>query len=315
MCIRDSSYTVLDVPDLKEAIPVLCGLDCFNVTIPHKNAIIPFLDEVEEKAKASGSVNTVQVKQGRLFGYTTDGAGCRAALKNHGTELSGKVLLLGNGGAARAIAFEAAECPGTSLTIVSRENSVEKGQKLCSDLQKYRGVGREVRVLTYAALESEKTEFDVLINATSAGMYPHTGECPVSDVYKRQDDSFALGISSGFHRFPIHNTASLGNIELFTFFHHLFEFRRNDRLAILIQFKFWMVRSFVSRLRLVRSDHSAVFLDVNTGDTTCMLVDIFYRIDPSGRSPTAVDFKSNRFRIGILDVYKRQLQYHQERDC
>ena len=178
---RPLSYTVLDVPDLKEAIPVLCGLDCFNVTIPHKNAIIPFLDEVEEKAKASGSVNTVQVKQGRLFGYTTDGAGCRAALKNHGAELSGKVLLLGNGGAARAIAFEAAECPGTSLTIVSRENSVEKGQKLCSDLQKYRGVGREVRVLTYAALESEKTEFDVLINATSAGMYPHTGECPVSE--------------------------------------------------------------------------------------------------------------------------------------
>ena len=64
---RPLSYTVLDVPDLKEAIPVLCGLDCFNVTIPHKNAIIPFLDEVEEKAKASGSVNTVQVKQGRLL--------------------------------------------------------------------------------------------------------------------------------------------------------------------------------------------------------------------------------------------------------
>ena len=59
--------------------------------------------------------------------------------------------------------------------------AVEKGQKLCSDLQKYRGVGGEVRVLTYAALESEKTEFDVLINATSAGMYPHTGECPVSE--------------------------------------------------------------------------------------------------------------------------------------
>ena len=48
---RPLSYTVLDVPDLKEAIPVLCGLDCFNVTIPHKNAIIPFLDEVEEKRK------------------------------------------------------------------------------------------------------------------------------------------------------------------------------------------------------------------------------------------------------------------------
>lgn len=96
------SYQVLDVPDLPAALPALRELDCFNITIPHKSAILPFLDGLEEKARLFGSVNTVQVKEGKLLGFTTDGAGCYKALENHGCDFSGRVLLLGNGGAARA---------------------------------------------------------------------------------------------------------------------------------------------------------------------------------------------------------------------
>lgn len=94
------SYQVLDVPDLPAALPALRELDCFNITIPHKSSILPFLDGLEEKARLFGSVNTVQVKEGKLLGFTTDGAGCYKALENHGCDFSGRVLLLGNGGAA-----------------------------------------------------------------------------------------------------------------------------------------------------------------------------------------------------------------------
>ena len=68
------SYQVLDVPDLPAALPALRELDCFNITIPHKSAILPFLDGLEEKARLFGSVNTVQVKEGKLLGSTSDGA-------------------------------------------------------------------------------------------------------------------------------------------------------------------------------------------------------------------------------------------------
>ena len=125
---RSVSYQVLDVPDLSASLPALRSLDCFNVTIPHKGAIIPFLDELEENARRFGSVNTVKVEAGRMKGYTTDGAGCYKALENHGVDCSGRVLEL-----------EEESLPGHSAL-----------------------------------------GFDLLLNATSVGMYPNTGESPVS---------------------------------------------------------------------------------------------------------------------------------------
>ena len=158
------SYQVLDVPDLPAALPALRELDCFNITIPHKSAILPFLDGLEEKARLFGSVNTVQVKEGKLLGFTTDGAGCYKALENHGRDFSGRVLLLGNGGAARALAFEAA-----------------------ARLRRRGDRGFRLSVQTYGELETAcafstqaSPNFALLLNATSVGMYPHAGESPVS---------------------------------------------------------------------------------------------------------------------------------------
>lgn len=179
------TYQVLDVPDLAEAMPVLRGLDCFNITIPHKSGILPFLDELEEKAKRFGSVNTVRQEEGKLKGFTTDGPGCRKALENHGVSLNGKLLLLGNGGAARAMAFEVVERKeGASLTIACREESLLKASALGKELEEYAGSlgdrGFKVRVVTYAQLESEEKHYDLLLNATSVGMFPKVGKSPVS---------------------------------------------------------------------------------------------------------------------------------------
>lgn len=184
------TYQVLDVPDLTAALPALRELDCFNITIPHKEAILPHLDWVEENARRFGSVNTVQVVGGQLRGWTTDGLGCRKALENHGISLEGELLLLGNGGAARALAFEAAQrCPALRLTIACRESSQEKANALAREVADYLrergGRGFRLVVETYEELEAEcmgqdAPSFDLLLNATSVGMYPRVGVSPVS---------------------------------------------------------------------------------------------------------------------------------------
>ncbi len=182
------AYQVLDVPDLPAALPALRGLDCFNITIPHKSAILPYLDGIDPAAKAFGSVNTVQVRQGKLYGYTTDGAGCRKALENHGLSFRGKLLLLGNGGAARAIAFEAAQGAGDfQITIAHRPGSYHKANALAEELAAFaRGRGDKgfrIVVESYGELEQDGGQtFDLLLNCTSVGMYPHVGESPVPEA-------------------------------------------------------------------------------------------------------------------------------------
>ncbi len=179
------SYQVMDVPDLKEAMGELRQLDCFNITIPHKSTILPYLDELGEKARRFGSVNTVHRVKDQLIGNTTDGPGCRKALENHGVSFSGNLLLLGNGGAARALAFEAAQESGkVGLTIACRAQSMEKALSLGRELEEYAGdLGNRffsVEVLSYDQLEQGESTYDLLLNATSVGMTPHAENSPVT---------------------------------------------------------------------------------------------------------------------------------------
>lgn len=179
-------YQVLDIPELSESLETLRSLDCFNITIPHKSNIIPFLEDLTEKARLCGSVNTVRVESGKLFGTTTDGTGCRKALERHGLGFTGNLLLLGNGGAAKALAFEAAERPGFHLTIACRKESFENAKGLADGLadsaRKNGKRGFRIVLETYEELEADQAaSFDLLLNATSAGMTPHAGVSPVSE--------------------------------------------------------------------------------------------------------------------------------------
>lgn len=180
-------YQVLDVPDLEAALPRLRELDCFNITIPHKSAILPYLDGIDPAAKEFGSVNTVQVKDGKLYGYTTDGAGCRKALENSGASFEGSLLILGNGGAARAIAFEAAQnVRDFRITIAHRPGSYEKACALAEELAAFarRRGDKQFRIVveSYEELRlDESHKFDLLINCTSVGMYPHADASPVPE--------------------------------------------------------------------------------------------------------------------------------------
>ena len=179
-------YSVMDVPDLEKALPDLRKLDCFNITIPHKSAIIPYLDGICEQAELCGSVNTVRVEDGKLYGSTTDGPGFAMALVCEGVDVPEDVVILGNGGAAKAIAFQIAQRADFHLTIVHREGSYEKAMALSGRLADYaRGRGDKnfrIQVMSYRELEDDRsTRHSLLVNTTSVGMYPNVDACPVSD--------------------------------------------------------------------------------------------------------------------------------------
>ena len=157
-----------------------------NVTIPYKTEFVGcdgsprLVDELSNISKFTGSVNTLYWKDGivggTLRGTTTDPYGCIRNLEENGVDVSNKrVALLGNGGAAKAIAFTLVE-QGNALTIVCR--TAEKGQALADSLNAvFVEVG--VKVSTFADFEGISADFDIIINATSVGMTPNEDESPL----------------------------------------------------------------------------------------------------------------------------------------
>lgn len=109
-------------------------LNGFNITVPHKQNIIPFLDEVEPNARAAGSVNTVSINDGKLHGYSTDGYGLEMALgEAFGLKIRGaSILFIGCGGAVKAVSFHFAAHGATKLFFVNR--TIANAEKLSAEL-------------------------------------------------------------------------------------------------------------------------------------------------------------------------------------
>lgn len=174
------TYTVIDIAP--EQFPVkiseLDKLVGYNVTIPDKQPIIPFLDKLDKRAEMYGSVNTVRNGKQRE-GFTTDPDGFLKSLETEGVPLSGDVVILGCGGVARTFLYEAA-LAGCNITLVSRERSAGRRDKLAEEV---RGKinGAKISCCLTSELEESGRETGLLINATPVGMYPNTDACPVSD--------------------------------------------------------------------------------------------------------------------------------------
>lgn len=163
-------------------MPRLREFSGFNITIPHKQAIIPHLDNLDAKAAFFHSVNTVKNENGRLTGYTTDGAGFTKALESAGVPLTGHIAILGAGGASRVMAFEALDAAQEpDITIAAREHSLPAAQALCNELEQVLGKTRGAKGrLSVARLDALSGGFDLLVNGTPVGMYPHADASPVS---------------------------------------------------------------------------------------------------------------------------------------
>jgi len=153
--------------DALHAIRVL-GLAGVNVTIPHKEAVIPFLDEMDEEARRIGAVNTIQRDGNRLLGYNTDGRGFIQSLLENGVDPSGKrVILLGGGGAARGVAYALLAAHAAELLILTR--SPHTGSALAERLTTFFPKAAIFSgKMGMATLPSSRPT--LLINATPLGM-------------------------------------------------------------------------------------------------------------------------------------------------
>ncbi|MGD0072051.1 MAG: shikimate dehydrogenase [Candidatus Bathyarchaeia archaeon] len=161
------------------------GIHGLNVTMPHKSAVINYLDEVDQAAKAIGSVNTILNKDGRLFGFNTDGVGALQALRENGVEPRGKkVLLLGAGGAARAIAYTLAR-EADELVILNR--TAKQAAELANLLKQTFDRKVVADALSPNAIKDTLQDSDLLINATSVGMKPNANKTPVAFEWLRPD--------------------------------------------------------------------------------------------------------------------------------
>jgi shikimate dehydrogenase len=144
----------------------------FNVTIPHKVAVIPLLDGLDPLAEKIGAVNTVVNDGGELRGYNTDAAGFLRAALEGGIEPEGcNVVVLGAGGASRAVSYVLAE-RGAELTILNRLQELEWAEDIARLIEEE--LRRRVRVLELQddLLAGALADADVLVNATSVGMSP-----------------------------------------------------------------------------------------------------------------------------------------------
>ena len=149
-------------------------LDGYNITIPHKQNIIPLLDEIDDKAKMYGSVNTVLNRDGIAKGFTTDPDGFIKAIEAAGIKLEGRIMILGCGGVARTMAYEIA-LRGLEFEFAVRRADVGAAGLLCLDITKKIPDAK----VSFGLIDQIIGNVDVLINATPIGMYPNCDDQPI----------------------------------------------------------------------------------------------------------------------------------------
>jgi shikimate dehydrogenase len=177
-------FLTIDVdPDkLEDAIK---GLKAFkmrgiNCTIPHKINVIPYLDTLSESARLIGAVNTIVNDGGRLFGDNTDGKGFMESLRENGVDPSGKkIVILGAGGAARAVSVELSLAGAGSITIVNRPEDAHLAKGLMELLGK---IIPNNALVSWDHTYLVPADTDILVNATSIGLYPNIDDIPNIDL-------------------------------------------------------------------------------------------------------------------------------------
>ena len=160
-----------------QVAPALAGIRALgyrglSVTIPHKAEAMECVDEVDETARGIGCINTVVNENGRLLGYNSDGLGALGALRDAGADPAGKrVLVLGSGGAARAIAVTlACEASLEQLTILGVE--MDQLQCLIGDIQQRSKCSVTGNELTESSLRQEMAQADIVMHCSPIGMHP-----------------------------------------------------------------------------------------------------------------------------------------------
>lgn len=192
----NAAYLAFDVqidqlPDVIQAVKTF-HIGGFNVTMPCKTAITQYLDELSPAAKLIGACNTVVVTEdGKLVGNNTDGIGFVRNLKENGVDVKGKkIVLLGAGGAATAIACQTVLDGATELHIFNRKDEFFANAEHTVEKIKAEGLNCTVDVTDLAdeeALKNAIANADILVNATKVGMKPLDGQSLVKKEYFRPE--------------------------------------------------------------------------------------------------------------------------------
>ncbi len=189
-------YLTIEVrpEDLKQAMIGLraFGMQGVNLTIPHKVAVIQYLDRLSPETELIGAVNTVVREGSELVGHNTDGKGfLRSVRDDAGVDPAGKrIVFLGAGGAARAMSVELALAGSAHITIVNRTPS--RGQELANHLSEKTPV--EARFVHWQGEYSVPPEADILVNATSIGLFPNVEEVPAVDMTSIRPDMLVCDV-------------------------------------------------------------------------------------------------------------------------
>jgi shikimate dehydrogenase len=159
----DADYQLFEIDSIIKLGELLGRnpLEGFNVTIPYKESIVPYLDSLTDEAREIGAVNCVEIRDGKLIGHNTDVVGIEATLHWLEADEGCKALVLGTGGASKAVQY-ALRKRGVEFKVVSRDKS--RGD------------------VTYGELTADTIrEHKLIINTTPVGMYPNVGEAPAID--------------------------------------------------------------------------------------------------------------------------------------
>ncbi len=151
-------FPIENASDFKNIIGLYPELKGLNVTIPHKESVLPLLDEIDQSASTIGAVNTIKIEKGKTKGYNTDVIGFKESLQTFlkGTPIK-QALILGTGGAGKAVAYVLQQM-NISFEWVSR--------------------GSVKGVLNYSNLKGSLNDFKLIINTTPLGTYPNVDACP-----------------------------------------------------------------------------------------------------------------------------------------
>lgn len=182
VCNLDMCYFsfCIQPQDLETALRGMTALEFvgFNITFPYKESVLPFLDSIPKDASVIGAVNTVVINNGKMHGYNTDGIGFLRSLQEKGIEVAGQnILIIGAGGAAKAVGVTLALQGAGSITIANRR--LERAEQLAQIINDT-GVKSGTVCTDILDWENKLKDIDIAINATPAGMYPMDACCPMN---------------------------------------------------------------------------------------------------------------------------------------
>lgn len=172
-----AKYQLFDISfnDFANSMNFLKKLDGYNVTIPHKQKIIPFLNSLCDKAELYKCVNTVKNSDSSV-GFNTDADGFLSALAFEKISLNGNIVILGCGGVARIFCFESV-LHGCNVTLAVRNQSINHAKNLAADVKIATG-----KTVDVTFIDKLPQNIDLLINATPVGMLPNILQTPVTDT-------------------------------------------------------------------------------------------------------------------------------------